>query len=318
MKRRERALRVLSIGGVLTLGALAGAVATADDEERRSKHEKGSVRIVIVDDDGTHHEESFEFDADHPQAFLGVELDEGPDGGARVGRVVADSAAERAGLREGDRIVAFDGRTIDRPWDLTREVLRARPGDVIEIEIDRDGRSETVDVELGERTHGAGRFVFGFDDLDEQIERLHESLDEFDFDFGSSDEFEHGRSWRRSRPVLGVELVSVTPELRRHLGAGDDEGVLVGKVLPGTPAERAGIAVGDLIVAVDGTVIDGPHALRAALREGAGRTIDVEVVREGNRVHLSAGLPEVEQEDASHPGRPRARPATHTAAERRA
>ena len=51
--------------------------------------------------------------------------------------------------------------------------------------------------------------------------------------------------------MLGVSLTETTPDLREHLGADKDRGVLVSKVLSGMPAEDAGIEVGDLITQVD-------------------------------------------------------------------
>src|SRR4051794_19560494 len=61
-----------------------------------------------------------------------------------------------------------------------------------------------------------------------------------------------------SRGRLGVMVMSLTPELRKHFGAADDRGVLVAHVAPGTPAAAAGITVGDVIVTVRG------HAIGAA------------------------------------------------------
>ena len=51
--------------------------------------------------------------------------------------------------------------------------------------------------------------------------------------------------WSTSKGRLGVMVMSLTPELRKHLGAAEDRGVLVAHVEPGTPAASAGIAVGD-------------------------------------------------------------------------
>src|SRR5262245_50302044 len=55
-----------------------------------------------------------------------------------------------------------------------------------------------------------------------------------------------------SRGYLGVGLTDLTPELRTHFGAPEDAGVMVSKVEPGSPADKAGIKVGDVLASIDG------------------------------------------------------------------
>ena len=95
--------------------------------------------------------------------------------------------------------------------------------------------------------------------------------------------------------MLGVQLTGVTPELRRHLGGDEDTGVLVAKVLEGTPAEEAGILVGDMIVAVDGEPVEDAGDIRHALHGKSGETVEVEVIREGARQRVDIVLPEREE-----------------------
>lgn len=61
------------------------------------------------------------------------------------------SAAARAGLREGDIIVAVEGVRLDYNTSLRQLLLRHKPGDTITLTILRDGRERTVEVTLGER-----------------------------------------------------------------------------------------------------------------------------------------------------------------------
>jgi putative serine protease PepD len=65
--------------------------------------------------------------------------------------VVSGGPADRAGLRAGDRIVSVDGRSVSEPGDVTDALDGHEPGDSIEIEIERGGASEEIDVELGTR-----------------------------------------------------------------------------------------------------------------------------------------------------------------------
>lgn len=82
------------------------------------------------------------------------------------------------------------------------------------------------------------------------------------------------------RAYLGVQTVDLTAELRDHLGAPKDSGVMVGSVEDGSPADKAGLKVGDIVVAVDGKDIESASALRLALRgKKDGDTVRVEVLR---------------------------------------
>lgn len=68
-------------------------------------------------------------------------------------------------------------------------------------------------------------------------------------------------------------------------------GALISEVAPDSPAERAGIDVGDVVVAADGTPIDGLPAFIAAIRDKSpGDSIDLEVLRGGSRLTLTAVL----------------------------
>jgi len=98
------------------------------------------------------------------------------------------------------------------------------------------------------------------------------------------------------RGFLGVQLVELTPELRRHYGATAENGVLVGKVEPGSPAEAAGLRVGDVIVALDGEEMEGSWDIRRHVRAlEDGEALAIEAIRDGTRLDLSATIVEKER-----------------------
>jgi S1-C subfamily serine protease len=83
------------------------------------------------------------------------------------------------------------------------------------------------------------------------------------------------------RPRLGVMVLSLTPELRKHFGAAEDRGVLVAHVEPGTPAAAAGIAVGDVIVTVRGRTIGGAADVSTALADvSKNQSVAIGIVRD--------------------------------------
>ena len=82
--------------------------------------------------------------------FLGVSTAPGP-GGAVVQEVTAGGPAADGGLRDGDVIVAVAGRDVSAPDDVAAAIQDRRPGEQVEIEVERGGGRETVEVRLGTR-----------------------------------------------------------------------------------------------------------------------------------------------------------------------
>jgi membrane-associated protease RseP (regulator of RpoE activity) len=239
-------------------------------------------------------------------AFLGVAVEEEtehPEGGARIESVVGDSPAEEAGLAEGDIIVGLDDRVIRGPRGLTKRLEEREPGDVVEVSVLRDGRERSFEIELGRRSGvwiGSGPALglhapeFGTLDCEDGDDCT------FSFTWSCEDDecddgiFDLGSLFLR-RPMLGVQLVSVTDELREHLGGVEGRGILVSKIVSGSPAEDAGIEVGDLIVAVDGESVEDASDIRAALAGKAGETFDVELIRDRRPLSLAVTLPAREE-----------------------
>lgn len=69
--------------------------------------------------------------------------------GAVVERVIPDSAAAAVGIREGDEILAVDGRNVIAPDEVTQHVLRRKPGDETTVVIRRDGEEKELRATLG-------------------------------------------------------------------------------------------------------------------------------------------------------------------------
>jgi serine protease DegQ len=98
-------------------------------------------------------------------------------------------------------------------------------------------------------------------------------------------------SGRVEHAYLGVSPAPVTEALSRSFDLGTDRGALVQAVSPGTPAERAGVRQGDVIVAIDGEPIATVEDLYAALRDySPGDAATVTVVRERDRREVEVRL----------------------------
>jgi membrane-associated protease RseP (regulator of RpoE activity) len=90
---------------------------------------------------------------------------------------------------------------------------------------------------------------------------------------------------------LGVQLQDMTPELREFMRAPKEHGVLVVRVNPDSPAEKAGLRVGDVIVSAGGESIDATHdVVHRVLRAEKDAKLALEVVRDGKTRTLEAAL----------------------------
>jgi membrane-associated protease RseP (regulator of RpoE activity) len=84
------------------------------------------------------------------------------------------------------------------------------------------------------------------------------------------------------RGYFGIGLIDLTPELRTHFGVAEDSGVMVSKVEPASPAEKAGLKVGDIVTRLDGHAVKSAWAVTAKARGlEDGQQIPLEVWRNG-------------------------------------
>jgi serine protease Do len=163
--------------------------------------------------------------------FIGIQIaDVTPDNakffhldkatGALVSDVTADSPGAKAGLHSGDVITELDGKKIADAGELQAMVSGKRPGDTIHLGVMRDDKPVSVPVTLEELGGKNGA------------------------ETASS---EHGGKGR-----WGLSLGDLTPELRDQLQASSSvHGALVNDVVPGSPADNAGITRGDVIMEVN-------------------------------------------------------------------
>lgn len=102
-----------------------------------------------------------------------------------------------------------------------------------------------------------------------------------------------------TRPWVGIGVQNLTSELRKSFKLkGEEIGALIGQVYEGSPAEKAGLKPGDLIVEVDGVKIkDSQDVVREVLKKKVGQKIQMVVLRDGRRV----GIPVITAQMPSEP-----------------
>jgi len=93
------------------------------------------------------------------------------------------------------------------------------------------------------------------------------------------------------RPWLGAKLQAITPDIADSLGLQRPSGALVASVAANSPAARAGIKTGDVIVSVDGTAVDDPTAFNYRFAtKPLGGTAQIGVVRQGHAIVVPVAL----------------------------
>jgi membrane-associated protease RseP (regulator of RpoE activity) len=94
-----------------------------------------------------------------------------------------------------------------------------------------------------------------------------------------------------SRGRLGVAVIEIGEELRTHFGAPADRGVLVDRVRPDSPAARAGLQVGDVVVDIDGDAARSATDMLDAMSDRKkGEQVSLDVIRDGKHMQLTATL----------------------------
>lgn len=101
-----------------------------------------------------------------------------------------------------------------------------------------------------------------------------------------------------TRGWLGVYIQNVTRELAESFGMGNPQGALVSMVTPGSPAEKGGLQVGDVILAYNGTQLDSSSMLPHLVGQTkVGEESELEVLRQGQRIKLKVQVGKLEGDD---------------------
>ncbi len=141
--------------------------------------------------------------------------------GAVITQVEPDSAGAKAGLKVGDVITELDGQKVSDAGQLQMEVGQKRPDTKIELQVMRDGKTVSVPVTL-------------------------EAMDRRDRGDKLSASSDNGK------PRWGVGISDLTADVRQQIGApAEVKGALIQKVQPGSPADDAGLAPGQVILGVN-------------------------------------------------------------------
>lgn len=252
---------------------------------------KGKKRIVIDDDisidgdevhiprDGRMYFRGFGED----RAILGVVTDK-DDKGARVKEVKKGTAAEKAGLKEGDIITKFNNDAVKSSEDLVAAVGKTKPNDAANVTYLRGGKESKVKATLGKSdapramawSMKGDQFKFKMDPPVAMVA----PNGPHPFVFNDDDMW----VFRSDRPRYGMSIEDNA----------DGDGVKITAVDSASNAAKAGLKENDIITEVDGKSIKGTDELRDVLGDAEDKnTLTLKVLRNGTAETVTLRVPKV-------------------------
>lgn len=194
---------------------------------------------------------------------LAKSLDLAQRSGVIVSNVRPGSAAEKAGIKRNDLIVAINGEKIEDSNVLRNKVAGSLPGSEIKVTVLRDGANMDLTATLDE---------FKFED---------------DKSIGPENDGQRPGPENQSGK-LGLSLEPVTPQIARQLGIDSaNEGMVVTEIDDAGPAADAGIARGDVIVEINRKPVNSIADVKGALEGTSDRPILLLVNRRGQTSYLT-------------------------------
>jgi serine protease Do len=288
--------RFALFGGLLAVAVAVSAVAA---QPRPEPQTRTRPRVMMLDGRG---------------AQIGVSVDDlndqelkaaaGAPSGVLIEDVDQDSPASRAGLRQGDIVVDVDGERVRSARQFSRLIQETPDGRTVKLGVVRDGKRQAVDVTPEARASGFGPdsdrlardIERGMRKIEPRLRELEPRLREFHFDAPRGFDFDFSPRMTSPRGRLGVQLNELTPQLAEYFGA-KDGGVLVASVTKDSPAEKAGVKAGDVIVSIDGDRVRRSDDLVDELRDREGE-ISVGILRDKKESTLKATI----EGDTPRPG----------------
>jgi predicted metalloprotease with PDZ domain len=247
------------------------------------KIETGDLNVVIGDDGSSWlGVETHEVTSDKAK-----ELKLSAERGVVLGKIVPDSPAAKAGLKENDVVTEINGQRVEGAAQFRRMIHEIPAGRTIQLTVWRDGRTQTISATLGKSEQGRhamkmmtptpGTFAFRMPEMPE--------IPSMEW---------NGSMLLSGQPRLGIDAEDLSGQLGAFFGAPDGEGILVRDVNSGSPAEKAGVKAGDVITSLNGERIRTVGELReklSAKRDDKDRTVKLGVLRNKSEISLNVELP---------------------------
>jgi len=214
------------------------------------------------------------YNVNENKAMLGVTTDE-VENGVEIQSITKQSAAEKAGLKEGDIITRLNDRKIESPDDLSDAVQDHKPGEKVTITYLRDKKEQKVTAELG-KWKGVSGFSYG-DGYNLQLEGLKDQLRTM-----PRGNYNYNWNWSGNGPKLGISVQDTE----------NGKGVNVIDVDEDGNAAKAGIKEDDIITDVDGKAVNGADEIAKLIKESKDKSsVKVKLLRNGKPMTVDVKIP---------------------------
>lgn len=241
----------------------------------------------------------FNNDHDESGAFLGVTTNAFKEGsndaaskGAQVTNVTKGSAAEKAGLKNGDVITRINDKKVDDPESLSEIVTSFKAKDEVTVYYTREGKAGSAKAILGERSKSMAYSFSGPDGMTRSftIPRVEgvPKVDLWDGDaspriFGSGDNnYEFLADSYVRRPKLGLKIQDTD----------DGKGAKVLDVDKDSPAEKAGLKKDDIVTEIGGKKVNNTDEMREQLHQNMDKSsYNIKATRNGNAMSFDITIP---------------------------
>ena len=204
--------------------------------------------------------------------------------GVEITRVEEESPAAKAGIKQGDVVLEYNGQRVEGVEQFMRIVRETPPGRDVRLSVHRNGATQQIAVRTASRrtwlTSRYGEHAV-------EIPRIELP------DIRIPDLPRAVMSWRSS--FLGIDAESLDTQLAEYFGV--KEGVLVRSVAKGSPAEKAGLRAGDVIVRVEEKPVSTPGEVSVAVRSArAKKSVSISAVRDKKEMSVSLSTEELGRE----------------------
>jgi serine protease Do len=200
--------------------------------------------------------------------------------GELIRGITPGGPAARAGIQQGDVVVAVNGQTVTPDQTLAYLVSQQPVGSRVPVELVRDGQRRTVTVAIGERPSEEDLAKLNGIDTDTPVT-------------GPSDS-QQSTGQRSARESLGLTVQTLTPEIARQLKLADTslKGVVVSAVDPNSDAAAKEIQATDVILSINQRATRTPDEAAAAVAaaRAAGRRSVLLLVKRGNAPPIYIGV----------------------------
>lgn len=197
--------------------------------------------------------------------------------GILLTEVVAEGPADNAGLMKDDVILKLDGDKLYTLGQFQKIISNHKPEDVVKAVFVRNGKSKTINVTLGGKEVIGNDFFFpNFDVFNKAPEKM------FVYKYGKEN-----NKW------IGVYVnANVTVEVNGNKKTKTVE-LSIEDVIEGTPAEKAGLKKGDIILRADDTVVKELADLtRVINKKEVGEKLELHILRDGKKLKIMVEVAE--------------------------